>query len=139
VLILNSDDEAAAGAHLTNANHVIFFSPLLKRSQYDYEAQMAQTNGRVRRPEQRNADCVYRFVSLDPIDVDILEHREHQLTVLDYNQEFDNAVTALGTDFAGKLEQPLTKAKSRSSSLISKKRRTSLYLDRCCSRLEATD
>ncbi|KEQ72090.1 hypothetical protein M436DRAFT_10011, partial [Aureobasidium namibiae CBS 147.97] len=73
VLILNSDDESAAGANLTNANHVIFFSPLLKRSQYDYDAQMAQAIGRVRRPGQKYEVHVYRFVSLDTIDVDILE------------------------------------------------------------------
>ncbi|KAI4852875.1 hypothetical protein E4T44_01205 [Aureobasidium sp. EXF-8845] len=110
VLILNSDDESAAGANLTNANHVIFFSPLLKRSQYEYEAQMAQAIGRVRRPGQENRVRVYRFVSLDTIDVDILEHREHRTTVLDQYQDPDDTVTALGTDFAGKLEQPLVKA-----------------------------
>ncbi|KAI4733939.1 hypothetical protein E4T50_15516 [Aureobasidium sp. EXF-12298] len=106
VLILNSDDESAAGANLTNANHVIFFSPLLKRSQYEYEAQMAQAIGRVRRPGQKNDVYVYRFVSLDTIDVDILEHREHRTTVLAERQ--DEAMP--GTDFEGKLEQKLTKA-----------------------------
>jgi site-specific DNA-cytosine methylase len=106
VLILNSDDETAAGANLTNANHVIFFSPLLKRSQYEYDAQMAQAIGRVRRPGQKNDVCVYRFVSLDTIDVDILEHREHRTTVLAEHQ--DEAMP--GIDFAGKLKQRLTKA-----------------------------
>jgi site-specific DNA-cytosine methylase len=109
VLILNSDDESAAGANLTCANHVIFFSPLLKRSQYDYEAQMAQAIGRVRRPGQKNAVCVYRFVSLDTIDVDILEHREHRTTILEQYQDPNNKKTP-GTDFVGKLEQPLFKA-----------------------------
>jgi site-specific DNA-cytosine methylase len=109
VLILNSDDESAAGANLTNANHVVFFSPLLKRSQYEYEAQMAQTVGRVRRPGQRNEVWVYRFVSLDTVDVDILEHREHRTTVLAQYKGPNNTKTT-GTDFAGKLEQPLTKA-----------------------------
>jgi hypothetical protein len=103
---LNSDDESAAGANLTNANHVIFFSPLLKRSQYEYEAQMAQAIGRVRRPGQDKDVCVYRFVSLDTIDVDILEHREHRTTVL---AEYQDEATP-GTDFEGKLNQKLTKA-----------------------------
>jgi SNF2 family DNA or RNA helicase len=120
VLILNSDDESAAGANLTNANHVIFFSPLLKRAQYEYEAQMAQAIGRVRRPGQKNVVCVYRFVSLDTIDVDILEHREHRTTVLDQYQDPDDTVTAPGTDFAAKLEQPLVKAEK--SQLILDKR-----------------
>jgi site-specific DNA-cytosine methylase len=119
VLILNSDDESAAGANLTNANHVIFFSPLLKRSQYEYEAQMAQAIGRVRRPGQKNIVCVYRFVSLDTIDVDILEHREHRTTVLEQYQDPDDTKTA-GTNFADKLEQPLVKAEK--SQLILDKR-----------------
>jgi hypothetical protein len=110
VLILNSDDESAAGANLTNANHVIFFSPLLKRTQYEYEAQMAQAIGRVRRPGQLNEVYVYRFVSLDTIDVDILEHREHRTTVLTQYQDPDDTKTTTGTDFASKLGQPLIKA-----------------------------
>jgi len=108
VLILNSDDESAAGANLTNANHVIFFSPLLKRSQYDYDAQMAQAIGRVRRPGQKNDVYVYRFMSIDTIDVDILEHREHRTTVLAEYQDPD-VEGVIGTDFTGKLEQALTK------------------------------
>jgi hypothetical protein len=110
VLILNSDDESAAGANLTNANHVIFFSPLLKRTQYEYEAQMAQAVGRVRRPGQSNEVYVYRFVSLDTIDVDILEHREHRTTILAEYQDPDGMKTTPGTDFKSNLEQQLTKA-----------------------------
>ncbi|KAH0366937.1 hypothetical protein KCU65_g4926, partial [Aureobasidium melanogenum] len=100
VLILNSNDEKAAGANLTCANHVIFFSPLLKRTQYEYEAQMAQAIGRVRRPGQDNDVHVYRLVSLDTIDVDILEHREHRTSVLpEYQDPNLKQKFAPGTNF----------------------------------------
>ncbi|KAG9960422.1 hypothetical protein KCU61_g6526, partial [Aureobasidium melanogenum] len=108
-LILNSNDESAAGANLMNANHVIFFSPLLKRTQYEYEAQMAQAIGRVRRPNQANDVHVYRFVSLDTIDVDILEHREHRATVLPEYQDPNLKKRTPGTDFEGKLKPKLVK------------------------------
>lgn len=77
-IILNAGNSSAAGVNLTNANHVLFLSPLLTDAQYDYEAQMAQAVGRVRRPGQTRDIHVYRFVSLDTIDVDILEHRERR-------------------------------------------------------------
>lgn len=109
VLILNSNDESAAGANLTCANHVIFFSPLLKRTQYEYEAQMAQAIGRVRRPNQDNDVYVYRFVALDTIDVDILEHRERRTTVLPQYQDSMTKQKCTGTNFKAKPGQELVK------------------------------
>ncbi|KAI4715878.1 hypothetical protein E4T48_07929 [Aureobasidium sp. EXF-10727] len=109
VLILNSNDESAAGANLTNANHVIFFSPLLKRTQYEYEAQMAQAIGRVRRPGQDKPVRVYRFVALDTIDVDILEHREHRTSIMSEYQDSECEKTVPGTNFEAKLKQKLVK------------------------------
>ncbi|KAH0268799.1 hypothetical protein KCU91_g9143, partial [Aureobasidium melanogenum] len=107
VLILNSNDETAAGANLTCANHVIFFSPLLKRTQYEYEAQMAQAIGRVRRPGQLKPVQVYRFVALDTIDVDILEHREHRITVLPEHQDSNlKKKRNPGTNFKANLVKP---------------------------------
>ncbi|KAG8623705.1 hypothetical protein KVT40_008681 [Elsinoe batatas] len=82
VIILNGSDSSAAGVNLTNANHVLFFSPLLTDSQYSYDAAMAQAIGRVRRPGQTKDIHVYRFVALDTIDVDILEHRERRADAL---------------------------------------------------------
>jgi len=82
VIVLNASDETAAGSNLQNANHVIFFAPLLRDSQYGYESTMAQAIGRVRRPGQTKQIHVYRFVALDTIDVDILEHRERRLDAL---------------------------------------------------------
>ncbi|KAJ9627044.1 hypothetical protein H2203_003504 [Taxawa tesnikishii (nom. ined.)] len=82
VIILNGSNASAAGINLTNANHVIFFSPLLVDSQYVYESNMTQAIGRVRRPGQRKTIFVYRFIALDTIDVDILEHRERRRNAL---------------------------------------------------------
>ncbi|GAB7347637.1 hypothetical protein MBLNU459_g4506t1 [Dothideomycetes sp. NU459] len=82
VIILNAGDESAAGTNLTNANHVIFFSPLLVDSQYQYESQMSQAIGRVRRHGQTKEIFVHRLVALDTIDVDILEHRERRDSVM---------------------------------------------------------
>ncbi|KAH0194533.1 hypothetical protein KCU70_g445, partial [Aureobasidium melanogenum] len=110
VLILNSNDESAAGANLTCANHVIFYSPLLKRTQYEYEAQMAQAIGRVRRPGQIERVQVYRFVALDTIDVDILEHREHRTTVMaEYQHSNLEKKLVPGTNFKPKDGQELVK------------------------------
>ncbi|KAK3068228.1 hypothetical protein LTR53_014363, partial [Teratosphaeriaceae sp. CCFEE 6253] len=79
VLVLNASDETAAGLNLQNANHVIFLSPLLRDSQYGYEATMAQAIGRIRRHGQKKQIFVHRIVALDTIDVDILEHRERRI------------------------------------------------------------
>ena len=82
VIVLNASDETAAGSNLQNANHVIFLSPLLRNTQYEYESTMAQAIGRVRRHGQKNKIFVYRIVALGTIDVDILEHRERRLGAL---------------------------------------------------------
>ncbi|KAF7185894.1 DNA repair protein rad5 [Pseudocercospora fuligena] len=78
VIVLNASDETAAGSNLQNANHVIFLSPLLRDTQYSYEATNAQAIGRVRRYGQKRKIHVYRLVALYTIDVDILEHRERR-------------------------------------------------------------
>ncbi|GAB7360989.1 hypothetical protein MBLNU230_g0972t1 [Neophaeotheca triangularis] len=82
VIVLDSSSGTAAGFNLQIANHVIFLSPLLCTTQYDYEATMAQAIGRVRRHGQTKSIHVYRIVALDTIDVDILEHRERRATAL---------------------------------------------------------
>ncbi|KAK0920174.1 hypothetical protein LTR91_001035 [Friedmanniomyces endolithicus] len=78
VMVLNASDETAAGLNLQNANHVMFVSPLLRDSQYGYEATMAQAIGRVRRHGQKRPIFLHRIVALDTIDIDILEHRERR-------------------------------------------------------------
>ncbi|KAI0339611.1 hypothetical protein BDW22DRAFT_1335785 [Trametopsis cervina] len=75
VLLLNVMDESASGANLTGANHAIFLSPLLATSQEQYVSCETQAIGRVRRYGQRKHVRVWRFLSLDTIDVKIYEDR----------------------------------------------------------------
>ncbi|KAI5209980.1 hypothetical protein E4T39_00528 [Aureobasidium subglaciale] len=110
VLILNSSDVSAAGTNLTNANHVIFFSPLLATTQYKYESQMAQGIGRVRRPGQNKPIHVYRIIALNTIDVDILEQRERDTRVLYDQQDTDaSKMQIVGHDFEGIVDGKLQK------------------------------
>jgi broad specificity polyphosphatase/5'/3'-nucleotidase SurE len=60
---------------LTNANHIIFISPLLVESQYKYDSAMTQAIARSRRYGQEKRVHIYHFAALRTIDVDILEHR----------------------------------------------------------------
>lgn len=82
VIIFGQSDEGAAGTNLTEANHIIMYSPLLADSQYKYESQSKQAIGRVQRPGQNKDIFIYRLAALDTIDVDILEHRERRKTIL---------------------------------------------------------
>ncbi|KAF1931765.1 uncharacterized protein M421DRAFT_90003 [Didymella exigua CBS 183.55] len=75
VLLLNLTSETAAGVNLTNANHIIFVSPLLVESQYKYDSAMTQAIARSRRYGQEKQVHIYHFAALRTIDVDILEHR----------------------------------------------------------------
>ncbi|KAF2218509.1 P-loop containing nucleoside triphosphate hydrolase protein [Elsinoe ampelina] len=109
VIILNGSDSSAAGVNLTNANHVLFFSPLLTDSQYSYDAAMAQAIGRVRRPGQTKDIQVYRFVALDTIDVDILEHRERRADALS-ELGADAISVKIGTS-QGSEEEPTVKVR----------------------------
>ena len=83
VLLLNVMDESASGANLTVANHAIFLSPLLAQSQEHYIACETQAIGRVRRYGQNKNVNIWRFLSLNTIDVTIYEDRTH--TKLDVN------------------------------------------------------
>ncbi len=97
VLILLLAGEQASGLNLTNANHIVFLSPLLVNTQFEYNSNMKQAIRRARRYGQEKAVHVYRFVSacaigkrsfmltpsqmaLHTIDVDIMEQRERLLT-----------------------------------------------------------
>lgn len=68
-------------SNLTNANHVIFVSPLLTKHQQAYNASMTQSIGRAKRFGQQKTVHVYRFLALRTIDVDILQEREHKMLV----------------------------------------------------------
>ncbi|KAJ4354998.1 hypothetical protein N0V95_003335 [Ascochyta clinopodiicola] len=75
VLLLSLTSETSAGVNLTNANHIIFVSPLLVESQYKYDSAMTQAIARSRRYGQEKHVHIYHFAALRTIDVDILEHR----------------------------------------------------------------
>ncbi|KAI9707332.1 MAG: hypothetical protein M1836_000292 [Candelina mexicana] len=81
VLILNMAKESASGANLTNANHVIFLSPVLTDDQYGYDSSKAQAIGRAKRYGQLRTVKIYHFLALNTIDVDILQAREHKKLV----------------------------------------------------------
>lgn len=68
-------------SNLTNANHVIFATPLLTQTQASYDAMMTQSIGRARRFGQQKTVHIYRFVALRTADVDILQEREQKTLV----------------------------------------------------------
>ncbi|CAD6580658.1 MAG: hypothetical protein ASARMPRED_000285 [Alectoria sarmentosa] len=78
VLLLNPSSETAAGINLTNANHIIFASPLLTDTQQEYNASSTQCIGRAKRYGQQKTVHVYRILALRTIDVDILQEREQK-------------------------------------------------------------
>ena len=77
VLLLNVMDESASGANLTVANHAVFLCPLLAPSQEVYEACETQAIGRLRRYGQERHVHIYRFLSMNTIDVQVYEERSH--------------------------------------------------------------
>ncbi|EST09082.1 C-5 cytosine methyltransferase [Kalmanozyma brasiliensis GHG001] len=87
VLLLNVEDESAAGSNLTVANHVIFVGPLLKQEQQQYEATMTQAIGRCVRYGQLKKVCVWRLLSLETIDQEVLERRERVRVVREEEEE----------------------------------------------------
>ncbi|KAI9724728.1 MAG: hypothetical protein M1812_000003 [Candelaria pacifica] len=81
VLILNMAKESASGANLTNANHVIFLSPVLTDDLYGYKSSRAQAIGRAKRCGQLKTVKIYHFLALNTIDIDVLQAREHKKLV----------------------------------------------------------
>lgn len=75
VLVQLINSEQAAGSNLHNANHVIFVSPLVTRSQAEWDAQMKQALGRCIRFRQTKEVHVYHLVVDETIEVDTLEWR----------------------------------------------------------------
>ncbi|KAN0062000.1 hypothetical protein ACQY0O_005995 [Thecaphora frezii] len=92
VLLLNVDDESAAGSNLTVANHVIFVGPLLKQEQQQYNATMTQAIGRCVRYGQTKKVFVWRFIAMETIDQETIEKREQiSLEVEELDARFDEA------------------------------------------------
>lgn len=67
--------------NLQNANHIIFYAPLVARSQYDYESGMAQAIGRCRRYGQQKHVHIYHLLTLKTIEVNIFEQRRSEYIV----------------------------------------------------------
>lgn len=84
---MNPLTRARRARNLQNANHVIFLSPVLTDTQYDYNSTMVQTIGRCRRFGQKKRVHIYHFVALESIDVNVLQHRRRQVLV-ERNGEF---------------------------------------------------
>ena len=74
-MLLTVTDESASGANLTGANHAIFLSPLLTTSQEIYDMCETQAIGRLRRFGQTQLVHIWRFLSMNTIDVEIYEQR----------------------------------------------------------------
>ncbi|CEL01085.1 hypothetical protein ASPCAL00677 [Aspergillus calidoustus] len=81
VLLLNLGSEMAAGLNLQYANHIIFLSPLLTQTQYDYESSMIQAIGRCRRYGQSRHVHVHHLLAKMTIDVNIFQDRRDKVVV----------------------------------------------------------
>ncbi|KAF3033362.1 hypothetical protein E8E12_001636 [Didymella heteroderae] len=115
VLLLNLTSETAAGVNLTNANHIIFVSPLLVESQYKYDSAMTQAIARSRRYGQEKKVHIYHFAALRTIDVDILEHRHKRTTGITTSK---STVRMPLTSLAAREKTKLIKNKDGSLALV---------------------
>ena len=104
VLLLNVMDESASGANLTSANHAIFLSPLLAASQEIYDACETQAVGRLRRYGQTKHVKVYRYLTQNTIDEEILEQRSEA--------EFKAMKKAMEKEKAAEKERAMEKEKA---------------------------
>ncbi|KAL8721409.1 MAG: hypothetical protein Q9181_007712 [Wetmoreana brouardii] len=89
VLILDAMKDTAAGANLTNANHVIFLSTFWADTKHSYHQSITQCIGRSLRYGQQKTVHVYRIVALETVDVDLLEWREGKKLVRMADGTFD--------------------------------------------------
>lgn len=67
--------------NLQCANHIIFLSPLLSQTQYDYDSSMTQAIGRCRRYGQTRHVHVYHLLAKLTIDVNIFQERREKVLV----------------------------------------------------------
>ncbi|KAL8930440.1 MAG: hypothetical protein Q9208_000624 [Pyrenodesmia sp. 3 TL-2023] len=98
MLILDATKDTAAGANLTNANHVIFLGPFWADTHHLYHQSMTQCIGRARRYGQTKEVHVYRLIALNTVDVDVLEWREGKKLVELVDGSFDLKVDEDLTD-----------------------------------------
>jgi site-specific DNA-cytosine methylase len=74
VLLLSQLASEASGSNITNANHVMFATPL-RCDGTRYDMYMRQAKGRCVREGQTKDVFIYHFITEHTIEVDILEHR----------------------------------------------------------------
>ena len=67
--------------NLQIANHVVFVSPLVAKTQYEYDSVMAQAAGRAFRHGQNRDVQVYHFLVANTLEVNILEQWTGKLVV----------------------------------------------------------
>lgn len=67
--------------NLQNANHIIFVSSLVARTQHDYNSSMTQAIGRAFRLGQTKDVHIYQFMAERTIDVNVLEERTGAVVV----------------------------------------------------------
>ena len=78
--------------NLTVANHTIFISPLLARTQHEYNQAETQAIGRIRRYGQTKTANLYRFITCSTIDEEIYKSRGQHLGDLSHRvQKFGSA------------------------------------------------
>jgi site-specific DNA-cytosine methylase len=79
VLLLEMDNESAAGTNLTAANHVVFVHPLHTDSLKNYEQGETQSVGRVRRYGQQKTVHIWRLLVDDTVDRTIFDSRQAEI------------------------------------------------------------
>jgi hypothetical protein len=81
-----------APRNLTVANHTVFISPLLARTQHEYNQAETQAIGRIRRYGQTKTANLYRFVTCSTIDEEVYKSRGQNLGNLSHRvQKFGSA------------------------------------------------
>jgi len=76
VMLLNVSDSSAAGANLTNTNHIFFVCPILTSTKSEFIAKQTQAIGRARRYGQTKKVYVYKMCTVGTKDSEIYEMRE---------------------------------------------------------------
>lgn len=104
VLVQVINSEQSAGSNLHNANHVIFVSPLISRSQADWDAHMSQALGRCIRFRQNKTVHVYHMLMDGTIEVDTLEWRKKQEVLVGRGQAVGRFTDCSVLDFLDRFD-----------------------------------
>lgn len=89
VAILQLGTENAAGLNLQNANHVIFFAPFAAKNHYEYQSTITQSSGRVIRFGQKKEVHIWNLVTLNTLEVGILQNQDGRVLVKRATGEYE--------------------------------------------------